>query len=180
MVLLLATIELKRAFVQQSELVDQISDSERQYQLLADRLQIVREEERANLAREIHDVLGQALTGIKLDISSAGRRLERWETASALQKLKESSTAVDESIRLLRRIGSELRPPLLDQIGLASAIESYAGEFSRAHRNSNHSSPDSRPCSTHLRSTHRSLPHLSREFDECRASFRSRRSDHLP
>lgn len=99
------------------------------YRLLAGRLQAVREEERAHLARELHDELGQVLTGIKIGIGSAVQRIRNSEAGIALQKLSEASTEVDESIRAVRRIAADLRPPLLDQIGLAAAVEAYAGEI---------------------------------------------------
>jgi signal transduction histidine kinase len=128
-ILLVAARRLNKSSQEQALLFGQIAERERQYQLLADRLQAVREEERAHLAREIHDVLGQSLTGIKLDLSVVNRRLEKGDTATAIQKLKQGSAAVDDSIRLLRRIATELRPPLLDYVGLAAAIQAYANDF---------------------------------------------------
>jgi PAS domain S-box-containing protein len=97
-----------------------------QLRALAGRLQIVREEERKRLAREIHDQLGQALTAIKIDLSSllhdlpAGENQPSKRAASILQ-------LVDESIRTVRRIATELRPGMLDDLGLVATIE-WAGE----------------------------------------------------
>lgn len=127
-ILILAGERLSRSSSEQYRLLLRIAEREQQYQRLADRLQVVREEEREHLAREIHDVLGQSLTGIKLDLSAVARRLESGNPQVAIQKLKEGSAAVDESIRLLRRIATELRPPLLDHIGLAAAISAHAKE----------------------------------------------------
>ncbi len=127
-ILMLAGARLSRSSFEQYSLLLRIAEREQQYQRLADRLQVVREEEREHLAREIHDVLGQSLTGIKLDLSAVARRLESGNPQVAIQKLKEGSAAVDESIRLLRRIATELRPPLLDHIGLAAAISAHAKE----------------------------------------------------
>jgi signal transduction histidine kinase len=126
MILILAGERLTRLSAEQYNLLLRITEREQQYQRLADRLQVIREEEREHLAREIHDVLGQSLTGIKLDLSGVARRLESGNQHVAIQKLKEGSAAVDESIRLLRRIATELRPPLLDQVGLAAAIEAHS------------------------------------------------------
>jgi signal transduction histidine kinase len=127
-ILILAGERLSRSSSEQYNLLLHITEREHQYQRLADRLQVIREEERAHLAREIHDVLGQSLTGIKLDLSGVARRLESGNQQTAIQKLKEGSAAVDDSIRLLRKLATELRPPLLDQLGLAAAIESHAKE----------------------------------------------------
>src|SRR5271157_3481090 len=91
-----------------------------QLRALAARLEIVREEERKRVAREIHDQLGQALTAIKIDLSSLVRELPAGEgqpakrTASILQ-------LVDESIQSVRRISTELRPGILDDLGLVAA-----------------------------------------------------------
>jgi len=99
-----------------------------QLRALAGRLQSAREEERKRLAREIHDQLGQALTAIKLDLSSLIRTLPAdhealSRTCSPLLQL------VDETIESVRRISTELRPGMLDDLGLAATVEWAAEEF---------------------------------------------------
>ena len=96
-----------------------------QLRALAARVQRVREEERTRVAREIHDELGQALTAIKMDLSSLIRGLppERKQRAESI--LKE----VDEAIQSVRKISTELRPGILDDLGLVAAIEWAAEEF---------------------------------------------------
>ena len=128
-VLIWAVRRLRNTQSEQAQLLVHMSEREKQYQMLADRLQAVREEERSHLAREIHDVLGQAFTGIKLDIAAAGRRLDGGDKAAVLEKLKQGMQSVDESIRLLRQIASELRPPLLDHVGLMGAVKAHAEEY---------------------------------------------------
>jgi PAS domain S-box-containing protein len=90
---------------------------------LAARLQSVREEERKRVAREIHDQLGQVLTAIKIDLSAVVRDLpaDQSNATSSILKL------VDETIQSVRRISTELRPGILDDLGLADAVE-WAGE----------------------------------------------------
>jgi signal transduction histidine kinase len=93
---------------------------------LAGRLQNIREEERKRVAREIHDQLGQALTAIKLDVSSLVRELpggQRKESNRVPSILK----LVDGTIQTVRRIATELRPGMLDDLGLVATIE-WAGE----------------------------------------------------
>jgi two-component system, NarL family, sensor histidine kinase UhpB len=94
---------------------------------LAARLQSVREEERTRVAREIHDELGQALTAIKLEAASLIRELrgakQQSNRAEAIAKL------ADETIQAVRRISTELRPGILDDLGLAAAVEWVAEEF---------------------------------------------------
>lgn len=107
---------------------EELRRSFEQLRALAGRLQTIREEERKRVAREIHDDLGQALTAIKLDLSSlvldrpaAGRRHD--EKGASILKL------VDSTIQSVRRISAELRPGILDDLGLSAAIEWAADEF---------------------------------------------------
>ena len=95
---------------------------------LAGRLQSVREEERKRLSREIHDQLGQALTAIKLDLSSLVRGLPAAH-GPFLEKGTPLLRLVDETIESVRRISTELRPGMLDDLGLAATVEWAAEEF---------------------------------------------------
>jgi len=93
----------------------------------AARLEAVREEERARVAREIHDELGQALTAMKLDLSwVAGKKRN---LAEIRQKIKAMIVHVDDTIDRVRRISSELRPAILDDLGLIPAIEWQVSQF---------------------------------------------------
>jgi signal transduction histidine kinase len=109
-----------------SKQTDELQASVGQLRALAARLQSIREEERKRVAREIHDQLGQALTAIKLDVSSLVAELpadQRRESNRARSILK----LVDETIQTVRRIATELRPGMLDDLGLVATIE-WAGE----------------------------------------------------
>jgi signal transduction histidine kinase len=106
---------------------EQVRVSREQLRALASRLQKVREEERTEVSREIHDELGQALTGLKLDIAWMKGRLPRdhdmmAQCASVIQRIDQTLTAV-------RRIATALRPSVLDQLGLAAALEWQGQEF---------------------------------------------------
>lgn len=98
----------------------------KQLRALAGRLQNIREEERKRVAREIHDQLGQALTAIKIDLSSLLRELPAADKPQA-KKTSAILKLVDESIRTVRRISTELRPGMLDDLGLVATLE-WAGE----------------------------------------------------
>lgn len=87
--------------------------------------QTLREEEQKRIAREIHDELGQMLTGLKLDIHMMKKKVG----AGMPTDLDELSSRVDDTIGSVRRIASELRPSILDDFGLIPAIEWQAGEF---------------------------------------------------
>ncbi len=106
----------------------ELQDSLDQLHALAARIQAVREEERANIAREIHDELGQALTALKMDVVWLVRKLpesESPERAKIISMLK----LIDGTIQAVRRIAAELRPGMLDDLGLAAAIEWQTQEF---------------------------------------------------
>ena len=99
-----------------------------QLRALAARNESIREDERTAIARDIHDQLGQALTALKLDLGWLGRRITADEL---LGKLDEMARATDEIIRTVRRISADLRPGVLDDIGLQAAIEWQAEEFEK-------------------------------------------------
>jgi PAS domain S-box-containing protein len=94
---------------------------------LTARIEAVREEERTGMARELHDELGQTLTALKMDIAWIGRRANANRELDG--KLAEMSRMTDGMIQEIRRISAELRPVVLDDLGLAAALEWYASEF---------------------------------------------------
>lgn len=106
----------------------QVRASEENLRALAAHLQSVREEEQTRIAREIHDELGQALTGLKMDLTSLKTGLP--ENQELLIKKTESMfQLIDHTVQSVRRIASGLRPEVLDEVGLAAAIEWQAREF---------------------------------------------------
>jgi signal transduction histidine kinase len=107
---------------------EQLRESHQQLRALSVYLQSIREEERTRIAREVHDELGQALTSCKLDLSWIANRLPR-DHAPLLEKTKALISHMDSTIRTVRRISSELRPGVLDHLGLAAALEWQANEF---------------------------------------------------
>ena len=105
--------------------------SEENLRALAAHLQSVREEERIHIAREIHDELGQALTGLKFDLSSFAKQFEKADPAARAEKQQLLGIAIDRIINSVRRIASGLRPEVLDEIGLAAAFDWQSREFQR-------------------------------------------------
>jgi PAS domain S-box-containing protein len=101
---------------------------------LAARLQSIREEERKRIAREIHDEFGQALTGFKMDLAWMRNRLQGQDDVPAsrqalLDKIKTMGGLLDDNAGLIRKLCTELRPGVLDDLGLPAAIEWQAREF---------------------------------------------------
>jgi len=107
---------------------EELRSSRQQLRDLAAHLQSVREEERAGIARELHDEMGQALTALKMDLSWLNKRLAR-DDSSLVEKVKSMTKLADTAIRRVKRLSTELRPGILDDLGLTAAIEWQVEEF---------------------------------------------------
>jgi signal transduction histidine kinase len=101
---------------------------ERELRALAAYGQSVREEERARIAREIHDELGQALTGLQIQLSWLEKSLPG-SLAAPAATIRSMSRLIDDTIDSVRRIASDLRPQVLDELGLADALRRQARAF---------------------------------------------------
>jgi len=99
-----------------------------QLRALAERLQWVREEDRKRVARDLHDQIGQILTSIKMDMTWMTRHLPESE-GEMLTRLAESIQLINDGVKTVRTICSGLRPGVLDDLGLAAAIEWQSSEF---------------------------------------------------
>ncbi len=109
---------------------DQLRASREQFRELTAHLQSIREEERTRIARDVHDDLGQYLTTLKLDLALLKQEVQSGD-AEAHQRINEMSVLVDGTIRSVKRIITELRPRLLDDLGLTAAIEWLAADFEK-------------------------------------------------
>ncbi len=107
----------------------ELLETNRQLQELSASLQNVREEQRARISRELHDELGQLLTGIRMEVSWLGGRL-RPEQQGLIDKVGSIKGQIDQTIASVRRISSELRPLVLDDLGFAAAAGWYVDQFS--------------------------------------------------
>jgi len=112
---------------------EELSASREQLRSLSTHLQSVRESERGAIAREIHDELGGALTALKLDLASFEDVLPGEEAgglrAALTEKIDSMSSLIDSTVQTMRRIITQLRPVLLDSLGLSAAIEWLAEDF---------------------------------------------------
>ena len=102
---------------------EELEQSRAELRALAARLQATREEERTRIAREIHDELGQALTALKLDVAWLESRGTRGNSGAFRLGDVSLTTRIDETMQIVRRIASELRPSVLDPLGLEAALE---------------------------------------------------------
>ena len=97
---------------------------------LASHIETVRENERIHMAREIHDELGQQLTGLKMDISWLNRKINSTDDAIK-EKMKDAIALIDQTVITVRRISTQLRPSILDDLGLIAAMEWQNEEFEK-------------------------------------------------
>lgn len=113
----------------------QLRHSRHQMRALAARLQSLREKERTEIAREIHDVLGQELTGLKIDVAWLKKRLpdacEERVKAKMEERLNATIELLDETLASVKNLSASLRPRVLDTFGLSAAIEWQCQEFNR-------------------------------------------------
>ncbi|MBP2678097.1 MAG: sensor protein [Deltaproteobacteria bacterium] len=127
--LLAANRLLKKMLDEGKRAEEMLMKSRERLRNLSGRLQSLIEEERTRISREIHDELGQALTALKIDLSLTRRSLVSGGLAALSAKVRENERSVDRIIRTMRRIATDLRPGILDELGVAAAIEWMAKDF---------------------------------------------------
>jgi len=105
-----------------------LMQQQRELRDLSARVLEAREEEKARIARELHDELGQLLTALKMDLASLQERLRE---APLLEKAGQMAAMLDQTVSATRRISADLRPLMLDDLGLADAANWLVEDFSR-------------------------------------------------
>jgi signal transduction histidine kinase len=108
----------------------ELKRSQELFRSLSTHLQVAREEERTRIARRIHDDMGQALTALKIDLSWLNKRLAT-DQGIIREKLESMVTLINETIETVHNVSEDLRPGILDDFGLAAAIEWQAEEFQK-------------------------------------------------
>ncbi|MGE5683081.1 MAG: PAS domain S-box protein [Bacillota bacterium] len=128
-----AVLTLLKDVTEQKIAERKLKASSQELRQLAAHLQAAREEERTYIAREIHDELGQCLTGMKIDASFLedliNDQVEEKSAAALLEKVHSLSGLIDTTVKSVRKIASELRPAILDSMGLSAAIEWLTDDF---------------------------------------------------
>ena len=120
---------LKKMLDEGKRAEEEIMKSRERLRNLSGRLQSLLEEERTRISREIHDELGQGLTALKIDLSLTRRSLVSGGLAEQSAKVRENERAVNRIIRTVRKIATDLRPGILDELGVAAALEWMAKDF---------------------------------------------------
>jgi two-component system, NarL family, sensor histidine kinase UhpB len=123
-------VEDFRDISQRKQTESELRETGRRLRELAAHLQSIREQERSRIARELHDELGQALTALGLEVRLLNSRLPA-EDRELREKTRSMTELISETADSVRRICSELRPALLDDLGLSAAIEWQGEEFTR-------------------------------------------------
>lgn len=129
----IGVVVVARDITEHQRASENLENSRAELRALSARLQSVREEERLRIAREIHDELGQVLTGLKLDLVSFTKKISESLNKADWDALKGRGQGIvnliNSAILTVRKISTELRPGLLDAVGLTAAIEWQAKEF---------------------------------------------------
>jgi signal transduction histidine kinase len=115
-------------FVELHRKSERLRESEEKLRRLAAHLISVREEERAHIAREIHDELGQVLTGLKMEVGWLAKRLKEPEL---VEKTDSMAKLIDSTVQTVRKIATGLRPEMLDDMGLVAAVGWQVKEFQK-------------------------------------------------
>jgi signal transduction histidine kinase len=115
-------------FVELHRKTERLRESEEKLRRLAAHLISVREEERAHIAREIHDELGQVLTGLKMEVGWLAKRLNE---AALVEKTDSMAKLIDSTVQTVRKIATGLRPEMLDDMGLVAAVGWQVKEFQK-------------------------------------------------
>jgi len=131
--MLVAAVETLEDITEHKRAEEELRTSRLQLRALASRLQKIREEERAMIAREIHDEMGGGLTGLKMDLSWLLHKISDAdpgeERAALMDRIHASNTSIHQMIRVVRCISTNLRPSILDDLGLIAALEWQLSEF---------------------------------------------------
>src|SRR3954447_17382284 len=115
-------------FVELFRKSERLKESEDKLRRLAAHLISVREEERSHIAREIHDELGQVLTGLKMEVTWLAKRLRE---KPLLEKTESMCKLIDTTVQTVRKIATGLRPEMLDDMGIIAAVGWQAKEFQK-------------------------------------------------
>jgi signal transduction histidine kinase len=125
------TRDLEQELAERMRTEEELERSREELRRLSCHLLSSREEERASIARDIHDDLGQILTALKMDLFWLKSNLPEDGQESVVKKISDMSLLLQRTSKTLKRICSELRPDLLEEFGLVAAMQSYAAEFQK-------------------------------------------------
>jgi signal transduction histidine kinase len=115
--------------IQNAELLDMVTEQRAGLERLSARLMRAQEEERARLSRELHDEIGQALTAMSINLAEIEKQLPAELAPPVRERLAETSALIDQTSQRISALTLDLRPTLLDDLGLVSAIRWYVSRY---------------------------------------------------
>ncbi len=122
-------IALKEDITERKKAEAELHEAYQKEKQLIEHLQNIREEERAKISREFHDEIGQHLTVLKMDVAWLFKKTENLNDAGLSDRLNGLKDLLDDTVKSFRRILSDLRPVLIDDIGLEAAMDAFIKDF---------------------------------------------------
>lgn len=120
-----------RSYVEKKRLLEAVDQQRRQLHRLNTMLTQIQEEERKQLARELHDEMGQALTAISINLAATDKNLPPDTPDFVRERLTEAIDLTDQTLEQIREISLNLRPPMLDDLGLFPTLRWYINRFAQ-------------------------------------------------
>jgi len=117
--------------IENARLLDAVSKHRRDLQQLSSQLVVAQEDERKRIAQELHDELGQALTAIRINLAALEHDLPTDKSSTTRDRVEEALAMADSMLNQIRALALELRPSLLDDLGLGPTLKWYVGSFAK-------------------------------------------------
>jgi signal transduction histidine kinase len=117
--------------IERSRLLEAVREQREQLRALNNRLTAVQEEKQKQLAREVHDELGQALTAICINLAAIEEELPLECGSKVEERLQEAIMLTDQTLEQIRKLSLDLRPLMLDELGLVPALRSYVKQYAK-------------------------------------------------
>jgi signal transduction histidine kinase len=126
-------MNLKDARTRMEEKINEAESLNIQLRKLSAHLQNIREEERKRIAREMHDELGQLLTGFKMDLQLLKNHMPAYSNGRIAEHMQSMTSLIDDAVRFVRRLSTQLREGPLEDLGLIAAIQWYIQDFTKRY-----------------------------------------------
>ena len=116
---------------EKAELFEEVQQQRKQLRLLNKRLNEVKEAEHKQLARELHDELGQSLTAVQINLAAVKQEMNGHLSPTGKDRLIEAETLTGHSLERVRELSLDLRPPMLDDLGLIPTVRWYVKRYAK-------------------------------------------------
>lgn len=120
-----------RSQLEKARLLEAVNQQKEQLQRLNTKLTEIQERERKELARELHDVMGQALTAISINLAAVSQEISPDAPISVRERLAEATDLTNQTLEQIRELSLDLRPPMLDDLGLVPTLRWYMKRYAK-------------------------------------------------